>query len=287
MHKSFSHRMLSLLSALLALTLSLGAAAPALAEASPRREGVYEVIEGLCNDAYEQYMNDGGERFDKLLSFHDALAASPALHFCAYGNNPAEVIERDIPDECLVNFGTEYASESRFEYEGEALTETEAIQVSEGYFDLFPIEIAEGRVFESADYDYSGAGVVPVILGSAYRPAFEIGDTFEAYYIFERFAFEVIGFAQPGGEFYLRAENRPADFDRYIVMPFPKIKADSAFGRRALLAEVSGFIAPDGTRDEAREICFGLMKDAGLEDWTKFFFINEQDLMSKLGASGH
>ena len=49
---------------------------------------------------------------------------------------------------------------------------------------------------EDDDYDFLGKGRIPVILGAAYKETFSIGDTFEGYYIFDRFTFEVTGFAE-------------------------------------------------------------------------------------------
>ena len=62
-----------------------------------------------------------------------------------------------------------------------------------------------------------------VILGAAYKDTFSVGDTFEGYYISERFTFEITGFAESGNVFYSSAEGRLVPYDRYIIMPFASV----------------------------------------------------------------
>ncbi len=284
MSKTF-HRMLSFLAVLTVLSGCHGAGSASAEESRistdyGRYRGKYGVVEYLDDSAYDLYMSDQGELFGKLLLFRDELVSSPAFDYYSCANNQIEVIETEIPDECLCNYGTKYVNESRFVYEGERLSAAEAIQVSDGYLNLFPVDMSEGRSFEKADYQYPKTGVVPVILGSAYRPVFDVGDTFEAYYILERFTFEVIGFAQPGNAFFLRSQNRMDSLDRYLIMPFAKIEVDSIFGRRVLLQEMNGFIAPHGRLEDTSEKYYDCLKNAGLEEWMEFFGINRRDVYS-------
>lgn len=245
-------------------------------------KGIYTVAEYLDDDAYDSYVNDDGTMFQRLLGFHDLLKASDTFDYYAYANNIIEVIDTDIPDECILNHGTEFAKDSRYEFEGNAITATEAIQISENYADIFPIKVTEGRFFEEEDFDCLDNEEIHVLLGNGFKDSFDIGDTFEAYYIFERKIFKVIGFISPDSEFYLKSRNALSSFDGYVVMPFANIKDDSYVARRILLQQTSGYIVPETDRESALKAYEKCLREASLESWIPMVGMNEMDLCEAL-----
>ena len=237
---------------------------------------VYRISEFLEDTQYEKYMNGDKELFAGLVDFQSRLSSSSDFSFYAFANNFIEIIEEDIPETCVVNHGTEYAPESHYELDGELVTATEAIQVSENFFELFPMKITDGRGFEASDFEQDNN--IPVILGNGYRDAFQIGDTFEGYYVCERKIFTVIGFADTDSAFYLPAHNCMESYAYFIIMPFTTIREDSYSDRAVLLQEICGYIVPGNDRSSAVNAVKRFLTEAGLGDLKDAVSVNEKSL---------
>lgn len=242
---------------------------------------IYEISECLDDEQYDEYMNDDCALFCRLLDFRHRLTDSAEFMFCAFAENFIEIIDKEVPETCIVNHNTEYEADSKYVIDGDSITATEAIQISEDFFTLFPAEIAAGRSFESSDFS-DDADFIPVILGSDYRDFFDLGDTFEGYYICERRMFTVIGFTAPGEEFYLRSNNRMVAYDNYIIMPFENIAEDSFSARAILLQQICGFIVPQNSLNSALQTIREYLTDAGLEGWTDAIVLSEKSLQDKI-----
>ncbi len=225
------------------------------------------MAEFLDDSFYDEYMHDNGQRFQNLMSFSEKLRLSDELIFTPFTSNQVELLNLVAPDQCMVNYGTDFAEESVYEIDGEPATAVKALQVTEKLFDLFPLQVAEGREFTDSDYDYLSKGRIPVILGATYKETFSIGDTFEGYYIFERFTFEVIGFAESGRVFYSSSDGRPVPYDRYIIMPFSSVSEDSEIGRIILLQQICGLITDENGKDHALKQVNEWLAESSLKDW--------------------
>lgn len=242
------------------------------------KNAVYQVSEFLDEPQFDEYMNDEGALFDRLKTFQRRLADSPEFEFHAFANNPVEIISHEIPDICMVNHGTEYEDESRYEIDGEIITAAEAIQVSDHFFELFPLKIVEGRSFEPSDFNSRNAGPIPVILGNAYRDSFQPGDTFEGYYILERKTFTVIGFTDTESDFYLRRSNCMAPYGSFIIMPFESTEEDSFSARAILLQQICGFVVTHHGREPAVDTIREYLTESGLENWRDAIVVFEKSL---------
>lgn len=244
----------------------------------PAYSFTWRMAEILDDSLYDEYRQDNGQRFQALLVFSEKMRSSKELTFIPYTTNPLELLNRTIPDQCMVNYGTEFAGESAYEIEGEPAVATEAVQVTENFFNLFPVQITEGRKFTDEDYDFLGKGTIPVIMGAAYRGSFSLGDRFEGYYIFDRFTFEIIGFAESGSAFYSSGDRSPVSYDRYVIMPFASISEDSEIGRIILLQQFCGLITDENGKDDALKQVNEYLADSGLEDWIGQFYIMDASL---------
>lgn len=238
----------------------------------------WRMAEILDDSSYDEYMHDDGRRFQSLMSFSEKLRSSEEIVFTPYTSNLVELLNLTAPDQCMVNYGTEFSEESGYEINGEPAAAAEALQVTDNLFDLFPLQIAEGRGFIDDDYDYLDKGRIPVILGAAYKDTFSIGDTFEGYYISERFTFEVIGFAEGGRVFYSSPDGRPVPYDHYIIMPFASVHEDSEMGRIILLQQLCGLITDENGRNHALNQVNEWLAETGLNDWTGQINITEDSL---------
>ena len=243
---------------------------------------IYEITEVLNEEQFDEYTKDDGSLFHRLLDYRHQLVNSSQFDFYAFANNFIEIINIEIPEMCVVNHGTEFEADSNYEIDAESITATEAIQVSENFFRLFPLKITEGRSFEPSDFDCRNAETIPVILGKVYQKFFNLGDTFEGYYICERRSFTVIGFTDTESDFYLRSNNRMAPYEYYIIMPFENITEDSYSARAILLQQICGFISPRGSRNSALNTIREYLMNSGLEDWNKAIIVSEKSLQDKM-----
>ena len=249
----------------------------------PAYSFTWRMAEWLDDSSYDEYRHDDGHRFQSLLVFSEKLRSSGELTFTPYTTNPVELLNLTIPEQCMLNYGTEFAGESAYEIEGEPAVAVEAVQVTENFFDLFPVTIIEGRGFTDEDYDFLGKGAIPIILGAAYKGTFSLSDRFEGYYIFDRFTFEVIGFAESGGAFYSNGDGRPVSYDRYIIMPFASISEDSEISRIILLQQICGLITDENGRDDALRQVNEYLADSDLGDWIGQFYITDVSLRTIVG----
>ena len=247
-------------------------------------QNVFEVSELLDDNTYHEYMNDDGTQFRTVIEYKKQMDNASEFEFFAYSNNFIEMINSDIPDVCVVNHGTDFEADSQYEIDGDRITATEAIQVSENFFDLFPMETDEGRGFILSDFDIDGNGCIPVILGDTYRDTFRLGEVFEGYYICERKAFQVVGFAKPGFRFYSRSKSQTEEFDRYIVMPFPHIPEDTFSGRAILLQQIGGFIRSENNHSAILQSVRQYLANAGLEKWVHMIVVNEKSIREKMNG---
>lgn len=248
-------------------------------------KGVYWITEALDDETLDLYLDGGKELFDGLLEFRNRLNSASSFDYYAYCNNLVEIIETEVPDACLVNYGTEYADESRYLIDGKNISAADAIQVSANWFDLFPLKIADGRGFSETDFNYTKTMEIPVILGSEYSSSFSIGDVFTCWYICEDAKLKVIGFAEPGSCFYAKSENRMLKYDRYIIMPFAEITEDSYLARRVLLQQINGFAGVHNERKPAADEFTECLSGCLPEDWREQIIFGENDIFEKMNPN--
>ncbi|UNC93268.1 ABC transporter permease [Candidatus Contubernalis alkaliaceticus] len=71
------------------------------------------------------------------------------------------------------------------------------LHISDNVFAEFGISVNEGRSFQERDFKLDLDDGAKVILGHEYKDIFSIGDTFEAFNLFENMSYEVVGFLPP------------------------------------------------------------------------------------------
>lgn len=245
-------------------------------------DNLFEISEFLDENAYNQYMDDDGTRFQNVLNLKEKMKKSNEFDFYSFSNNFLEIIEEIIPDSCRVNYGTEYESDSIYFLDNEKVTAAEAIQVSPNFFSLFPLEINGSENFEIVDFCYEENERIPVLLGNAYQNTFSLGDVFEGYYICERKEFEVVGFIGSGSQFYFKSQNRMINYDNFIVMPFENIKTDSETSRAILLQEICGYVRPKENIEKTRKTIIEYLNDANLGEWKDSYCISEKSVGRKI-----
>lgn len=93
----------------------------------------------------------------------------------------------------------------------------DCLQISKNVVEKYQLRIETGRIWDDAEY-IIGDHHIPVILGNGYSGIYEIGDMFEAEYLYESYDFSVIGFFEKNSVIYTGRYGF-INLDQSIVMP--------------------------------------------------------------------
>lgn len=100
---------------------------------------------------------------------------------------------------------------------GKNIRDAMCLQISENVQKDFSLDVNEGRLLKSRDFQYQYGKHIPVVMGASYRDKFKVGDTFKAEYLFSSFSFKVVGFFCKDANIRFSSEVIP--LNEYIVMP--------------------------------------------------------------------
>lgn len=75
-----------------------------------------------------------------------------------------------------------------------------ALQISANVMGDFHISLASGRPFADEDFIFTQGDSIPVLMGADYKELYQIGDSFEANYLYASYRFTVQGFLAPGSQ---------------------------------------------------------------------------------------
>lgn len=91
----------------------------------------------------------------------------------------------------------------------------QAVQISANV--LNHAKLSRGRYFKKKDYIYHENDDIPVLMGSDYEDIYDVGDLFQATYLYQEYTFQIVGFLQKGTE--ICAGERSSIADRFVIMP--------------------------------------------------------------------
>ena len=91
----------------------------------------------------------------------------------------------------------------------------QAVQISINV--LNDSDVSKGRYFKPEDYMHGRDAVIPVLMGNAYKNIYDVGDRFEAIYLYQKYSFQIVGFLQKETE--ISAGERSTITDDFLVMP--------------------------------------------------------------------
>lgn len=143
-------------------------------------------------------------------------------------------------------------------------TPLKTVLLSESIFDRFDDSIDEGRNLRTSDFTLSAPSEpISVVLGSAYKDIYELGDTFSLQMISEVMNFQVVGFYNAGvgfsndvGAFH------HVNFDHTIVMPhfipeYEPVGEAAVFQHAFHLGELlSGYIRIPESIDKINDVTY-------------------------------
>ena len=113
-----------------------------------------------------------------------------------------------------------FEPEKFYNYMDETLSDTEqalCMQISENVLHDFNISLLNGRFLAGDDFVLEKDENIPVLMGFSYESIYEIGDIFEAYYLYDLYKFKVVGFLNEDCD--IARSNGIIQLDKYIIMP--------------------------------------------------------------------
>ena len=112
------------------------------------------------------------------------------------------------------------------DWKGDIYWQVNAYSVDKNYIDLYGLTLESGRLFTDEEYEDFDFDHIPVILGSAYKGIYSLGDTFKAS-IFpaeKMMTYEVIGFLTDKHVFFAPGSDSDSSdvylFDTYMIIPY-------------------------------------------------------------------
>lgn len=97
------------------------------------------------------------------------------------------------------------------------VSSTMCVQISKNVPKDFDLTVAQGRLFEEADFHLSKGKAIPVLMGSAYQGVYQPGDTFQAEYLFVPYTFQIVGILDDGCA--LAHSGFTIDLEHAVIMP--------------------------------------------------------------------
>ncbi len=224
----------------------------------------YNFYEGLNDSEYFRLMSDDSIGYQELTDYVQRLLNEEEFTYVSIMSQPVSVIKTDIPEGCLYGYESGDAGNASVTLpDGQKALSAKSYQVSANFFDEFKIELDSGTLFDEADYEYTAGKEIPVILGSAYRDSFSVGDTFKAEYMYQIIPFKVKGILREDTAFSYGEE---IEFcDRYIIFPQFDLQPDhpTSFNKMRLLQSAGGFAVAKKSYKEIADIVNSIINETG------------------------
>ncbi len=199
-------------------------------ERTYKDKAIYQLIDGYYDpDAFTAFRSEPNA-LNILKNYYHALMNAESFQYLA------------MFDQSITINDVNGAADS----DGGQLKEAEAFQMNEQACQYFELNVIEGRGFQQGDFDDNG-NVMPVLMGSSYMNAFEVGDRLPATYYQREVELEIIGFLRENTMIYYNG-NYEFYLDQYIILPYihydaPQTESDESFQEIVYFAMINGYIS--------------------------------------------
>jgi len=199
-------------------------------ERTYKDKAIYQLIDGYYDpDAFTAFRSEPNA-LNILKNYYHALMNAESFQYLA------------MFDQSITINDVNGAADS----DGGQLKEAEAFQMNEQACQYFELNVIEGRAFQQGDFDDNG-NVMPVLMGSSYMNAFEVGDRLPATYYQREVELEIIGFLRENTMIYYNG-NYEFYLDQYIILPYihydaPQTESDESFQEIVYFAMINGYIS--------------------------------------------
>ncbi len=207
---------------------------------------IYSLVDSFMDDPEGFYaFRQDREKLSSLARFDEGLSSSGCFTFLSVFDQPVTVFDFKGGEEFGYSYGMGYGSDV-IDYGGRSAFNAKAVQLNRAAFDFYGLRVAKGASLPWGDADWNEPNL-PVLLGSAYVGAYDLGDILEGDLYGQSMRFEVMGFLEEGSSILYQG-NPAFGLDYSIVIPYPSsfeelANLEGSFGGIALFAYVNGELA--------------------------------------------
>lgn len=201
-------------------------------------QNIYQVA-SLLDGEYEDY--ERPENYEKLAQWNEAMHEASGLTFVEINKQYFTISE-----------------EGRKE-------DHDGLYVGKNYFEEFPVDLMEGRLFEENEFVYEDGICMPVILGAAYAEKFHLGEHFLADTVWMQTEVCVVGFLEKGELLCHNGLMKIAD--DYIFFPmidFPDKEKMETANPRLMYMKNSGIIKTGMDKTETQDYLYHISDRLGM-----------------------
>lgn len=246
------------------------------ATASFKGKNLYQLADSLYNEKEQQFFQKK-DSYDILKGFGDYLEQEDRFQYAVVNWQPTQVMDFKGNEvfAAYYELGEQVKTQN---FSKSTYSEVKALQMNQGAFEVFQVRLSSGDSFQASDYIYtSSKDQIPLILGAALEPYYNLGDTLSLRLYNKAITGKVIGFAAPS-QTVITARSYDTLLDRYIIMPaltFNEItpsllqgQNDSPFLRASLYSRINGFMFTSAEPQEMRNIMSEISEKTNFYDYS-------------------
>lgn len=110
-------------------------------------------------------------------------------------------------------------------------TRINSTQLSQNCMEAFDLKTIAGRDFQDRDFLLHFGEEIPVLMGYEYMPYYQIGETFDIFYLYGSFTCEIVGFLAEDS--YIDSFGDVEYMDREVILPMFEIRDSPPTGEYA------------------------------------------------------
>lgn len=222
-----------------------------------RNQNIYQLSDNFEGEHWS-LLRDDPDRVEKLMHHDQLIRENPALSYYELAFTQVVIPVADFPGN----------ADFYLDPPQDGLAQLKSFQVSPNINQLFPLQTQNGYWFSLEDSYYAEQDVVPLILGSAYKGLYEIGDEIPIYFYFGNFTGKVKDFLQEDA--FIVSFGDLETLTHHILLPmfaFDHTNIDRYDPNDLFhiwLEKNSGLVLTDKSADEMRQLLAEYAQTAGL-----------------------
>ncbi|WP_312092405.1 hypothetical protein [Aminipila sp.] len=182
-------------------------------------EITYSLLDRAEEDGkFTKYMSYDAEYFN-LYKFVQELKNTDGLFFYSIVEQPIDIPAENVSNKFAYGYEDGLDKESSYSVgeKGTPLIWAKSMQITDDVLEKFGVKVESGRRFTEKDFEFNPSDTVKVILGNEYKSYYQVGDLFDAEYLFTPIKCQVVGIL-PEKSLVAKYGNF-IPLDRYILLP--------------------------------------------------------------------
>ena len=244
---------------------------------------LYKTGENLSAVDLDNYTDKSGKKgLENMCQFKQKLCQEKEFKFTTIGSQMLNIYNKKIPKKFLYSYDSENpdattVSSCITKHDKNTIYSVKSLQITDKFFEIFNISIAEGHRFSKDDFIYNDKNTIPVILGNDYKKYFKIGNTFDAEYMGTKRHYIVIGFLRDKSFFYDSSSCEMSSCNTYMIIPAITPATKTYFAKEIALDHTNGIISSKIGAKKTANIFEKHKKETGLTNYQIYVATDNKD----------